>query len=297
MRHMTAEVFDGVAFAAQLEADLRKKLEVFFAKSATQPSVGALTIAAIAFTQDEGSKLYSEVKAEVAARLGIEYKIYEFLFTNPLEEILAKIRQLNANHGVTGIIIQKPRRASYEKNVPAAQADFNAWWRTMVEALAPAKDVDGLTGRGLVPPATCAAVLKIMDLHQFVHPDKALIVGRSDLLGLPLHKKLLELGWPEESVSLVGRQELAALKARPEKLSDFALIVSAVGIPNLIDASEIAPHSFLIDVGEPQADFAASCQQKARFITPVPGGVGPLTVVCLMQNCLVLAEQSQKSVR
>jgi 5,10-methylene-tetrahydrofolate dehydrogenase/methenyl tetrahydrofolate cyclohydrolase len=110
------------------------------------------------------------------------------------------------------------------------------------------------------------------------------------LLGIPLHKKLLELGWPQESVYLVGRRELDELKARPEKLTDFKLIVAATGVPGLITGDEIGEGSVLIDVGEPQGDFDfESCRQKARFITPVPGGVGPMTVICLMKNCLTLA--------
>jgi methylenetetrahydrofolate dehydrogenase (NADP+)/methenyltetrahydrofolate cyclohydrolase len=287
---MTAEIFDGVAMAARLEEDLRNKISVWQSERAAIGASTSLTIAAIAFTQDVGSRIYSDVKAEAAARLGIEYDIHEFRFETPLPEVVVKIQQLNADAGVTGIIVQKPRRVSYEDYISDHSPSFNNWWRTLIEAVDAAKDVDGLTGKGRVVPATCGAVLTIMDLHQFAYPDKALIVGRSDLLGIPLHKKLLELGWGEEEVKLVGRAGLEALRARPEKLKDFTLIVSATGVPKLITGDEVGENSFLIDVGEPQGDFDfESCQKVARFITPVPGGVGPLTVIHLMKNCLELA--------
>jgi methylenetetrahydrofolate dehydrogenase (NADP+)/methenyltetrahydrofolate cyclohydrolase len=298
---MTAEVFDGVAAAARREEDLRKKLEVFFANKREQlaqlppdavsssQQILSLKIAAIAFTQDDGSRIYSEVKAAAALRLGIVYELHEFLFTAPLDEVTAEIEKLNRDDTVTGIIVQKPWRRTYE-NYTDGTVDFAQWWHTLIGALRPEKDVDGLTGRGRVPPATCAAVLSIMDLFQFYSPQKALIIGRSDLLGLPLYKKMQELGWGEK-VQLVGRPELQVLKARPEKLTDFTLIVSATGVHNLITGDEISADAILIDVGEPQSDFEfESCREKARFMTTVPGGVGPLTVISLLENCLELVK-------
>lgn len=172
----------------------------------------------------------------------------------------------------------------------------------------------------MVLPATARAVLSILkDYRINVDPDfsylteKVLIIGQSDLLGRPLYwniKNLMQKGAtvPQNfgescqiavseaqhsnkkcEVKLVGKQGLSELVEHKKSLSDFRVIISATGQKNLINGNLIAPHSILIDVGEPQGDIdLPSCLNKADFITPVPNGVGPMTVISLMANALDL---------
>jgi 5,10-methylene-tetrahydrofolate dehydrogenase/methenyl tetrahydrofolate cyclohydrolase len=286
---MSALVFDGDSFAASLEEELAQEIKLHATETGVVPQ---LKIAAVAFMQDPGSRLYSEVKRTVATRLGIEYDIHSFDFDDDPNQVLELIKQLNQDPSVTGIIIQKPSFRSFlrYKSGNHTQDDFRDWWQAMIMAVLPEKDVDGLTGKAIVTPATCEAVLKIFDAYDFV-PTKLLIIGRSDLVGLPLAAKTKDMGY---EVDLVGKYELKKLKASFKKLKAYSIIVSATGVHRLIMGNEVANGVKIIDVGEPKADFDfKSCFQMASFITPVPGGVGPMTVISLMQNCwyLYLAHQ------
>ncbi len=173
---------------------------------------------------------------------------------------------------------------------------------------------------GMVLPATARAVLSILkDYRANIDPDfsylteNVLIIGQSDLLGKPLYwhiKNLMQHGAtvPQAfgeacqvsvakaqendkkcEVKLVGKQGLEDIIEQRKSLSDFRVIISATGQKNLLRGELIAPHSILIDVGEPQGDIdLQSCLNKADFITPVPNGVGPMTVISLMANALDL---------
>lgn len=173
---------------------------------------------------------------------------------------------------------------------------------------------------GMVLPATARAVLSILkDYRASVDADfsylteNVLIIGRSDLLGKPLYwhiKNLMDHGATIPAtfgaacqvsvaqaqnsdkkceVKLVGKTEFYQLIEQKKSLSDFRVIISATGQKNLLSGELIAPHSVLIDVGEPQGDIdLQSCLNKADFITPVPNGVGPMTVISLMANAVDL---------
>lgn len=172
----------------------------------------------------------------------------------------------------------------------------------------------------MVLPATARAVLSILkDYRANVDKDfsylteKVLIIGQSDLLGRPLYwhiKNLMQKGATVPAqfgeacqlsvsqaqsssnkceVKLVGKQGLEEIIEQKKSLSEFRVIISATGQKNLLDGSMIVDHSILIDVGEPVGDInLSSCLNKADFITPVPNGVGPMTVISLMANALDL---------
>ena len=179
-----------------------------------------------------------------------------------------------------------------------------------MSAINPVKDVDGLAPQtlakiqanswrqaGAVLPATCRAVLLILKHYTRIleleiaekNQLKVAILGRSELLGLPLAAELINQKY---QVSLLGRADINNLIEQKLFLKDFDLIISATGQPGLITGEWLKPESLVIDVGEPRGDVDfKTAATVASWVTPVPGGVGPLTVSCLMENSLDLLER------
>lgn len=331
-------------------ATLVKQKEFALAKKVAdlQKDGKHITVAAVLFTEDAGSVLYTNKKREAAERVGMNYQVYEFSMIDPLEKILQKIQELNNDPTVTGIIIQKPWRSKWQEvtanlsishessdqgklittdksnqfiytpNAPTSFTEdlttikpisFDSWWHTLTSALSESKDVDGLHPNTLesikrntwrkenrVLPATCKAVLEIMELA-FLQTNtprqssKIAIIGKSELLGIPLQAELRNLHF--DSVRMLGRRELKQLTSIAAMLTDFDVIVSSTGQRNLITGDMIKKGTIVIDVGEPQPDVEyISVKDKAGFLTPVPGGVGPMTIVCLLENAVELALNS-----
>lgn len=315
-------IFDGNTFAQEREVLLKEKIEHdFFGKK--------LVIAAILFKEDAGSRLYTRLKSEAAGRVGIEYRAFEFSLSDDVEKIQTKTEELNNDPNMTGIIIQKPWRDTWLKaqdevfhNQVSNQLNpkkferesYSAWWTKLTSRINELKDVDGLhpdtieqikdktwDERGKVLPATCQAVLTILDVAferltqvnglektQEQFSGKYIILGKSDLLGIPLFYELLRQG---RNIEIIASQELEERMASGQKLLDASVIVSATGKKKLITGDMVSHNVVVIDVGEPSPDVDfESVSQKASFITPVPGGVGPMTVISLLENCTKLAE-------
>lgn len=308
-------VFDGMAAAARKEA----KVAVTVPLVTKQPHM-----AAVLFTEDEGSRLYSRLKKETAERVGIKYDLHQFSIKDELNIILETIEKLNNNADITGIIIQKPTKKVWAISLEMEQGSelnqaYNKWWGSLVAAIDPQKDVDGLhpsilpmiqdgtwREQGRVLPATCQAVIDILSSYcgtiinrepEEINPHsslkclenkKIIILGKSDLLGKPLYYYLHFLDY---SVEMIGSEELEQRKELGVSLTDADVIVTATGRQQLVTADMVREGAAIIDVGEPKpdADFEG-LKEKAAFITPVPGGVGPLTVACLMENAVRLID-------
>lgn len=293
-----AQLFDGVGQAELLEDQLRSQVK-------QRRSQDKLKIAAIFFQEDEASWLYTELKSQAAHRVGIEYNSYSFSLKDNDERVKNKIEKLNQDSATTGIIIQKPTRRVWAKfSDEKGKQAFQAWWRSLTSALVLSKDVDGLhpttlkavekgewQQQKLVLPATCQAVLFILNYQKLKQPlsnQRVAIVGDSDLLGRPLFFELKNQGVETVLLDRVGfeRQTQSG-----QHLLDFDIIVSATGRPGLIQGDLVKDGAVVIDAGEPRPDVdQLSVRQKAAFLTPVPGGVGPLTVVFLLSNCLKLVD-------
>ena len=291
--------FDGYAFAQQKETQLKMQVQELAAKG-VQPHV-----AAILFTEDAGSQLYTRLKKEAAERVGIGYSVFSFSMLSPVKTILKQIKELNYDSTITGVIIQKPWRQTWAgvQHNPDKQA-FTDWWVTLVSEIAEKKDVDGLhpatlaavkngtwQSAGRVLPATARAVLEILAValpqNQNLASKKIIILGKSEILGQPLFYELKNQG---AAVEMLGTAELRAREQSGQKLLDADVIISSTGQPNLITGEMIKDGAVVIDVGEPRPDVdAASVASRASFLTPVPGGVGPVTIVSLLANCLTLS--------
>lgn len=302
-------IFNGDQLALELEQNLKEEVKVL-QKKGVQPK-----IAAILFVEDKGSQLYTQLKREAATRVGIEYEVYEFSMTESIDGVEQKILELNDDESVTGIIIQKPWRKIWvevkgiitDKGPKAVRQAFNAWWQLLTSRIDQAKDVDGLhsdtlsavkanTWRqdGKVLPATAQAVMTILnqafsqlniDLTQ-QKQLQILVLGRSDIVGQPV---FYELENQDFKVKMLTRDDVDQRLGSDKKFMDADVIVSATGVNNLISGEMVKEGLIVIDVGEPRPDVDfESMKEKAAFITPVPGGVGPMTVVCLLKSCVEL---------
>lgn len=293
-------IFDGNAQALELEAQLKLRMSEMVAKGKNPP-----TIAAVLFREDSGSQLYTRLKREAAARVGIGYQVNEFSLTDPIEKVTHSVTTLNCDLAITGIIVQKPwRRTWLEANVGKVNSDYDLWWRTVMSTVDPVKDVDGLhpntlaeveagtwQAHGYVLPATCQAVLFALHAAQsqlgITALGKTIIIGRTDLLGIPLAHVLHQRG---HEVELIGSKELVQRMDSGQKLLDAQIVISATGQKHVVTGEMVQSGVVLIDVGEPQPDIdSSSVERVASFLTPVPGGIGPLTVSFLLENALQLS--------
>lgn len=294
-------LFDGYFTAQQREATLAVEV----AKLAEQDIF--IDIRAILFEEDSGSQLYTRLKQEAAHRIGIEYEAIPFSMKTDVSLIVPILEKCNEDRKVTGIIIQKPSKAKWMEVTGKNAEDFQVWWHSLVSKIEIEKDVDGLhpdtlsaikegmwREEGLVMPATAQAVLDILkvakqsdDLEiELDLESKYIVLGKSDILGKPLFYELQNQG---KQVEMIGSKELADRIVSGQKLLDADVIITATGRPGLVTGELVKYGCVVIDVGEPKSDVEqASVREKAAFLTPVPGGVGPMTVMCLLENALRL---------
>jgi methylenetetrahydrofolate dehydrogenase (NADP+)/methenyltetrahydrofolate cyclohydrolase len=294
------DIFDGNALARTKKQALKKRVAVLLAQG-IQPR-----IAAILYTGDAGSELYTDIKQKMAQELGIEYQKHSFSLRDGIEPTLALLKELNADPTVSGIIIQKPTRKSWahENHLEGKPKDikkaYDLWWRLQTTQIAEEKDVDGLHPSILtlisegkleeskrVLPATARAVLEIFKAEKMtLENTKIAILGKSDLLGLPLYFHFLSKNY---DVHNLGRSDVDDRTKKELYLQDFDVVITATGVKSLVTKEMVKDGVVVIDVGEPKGDVDFDeVKHKASFITPVPGGVGPMTVVCLMENCIDL---------
>jgi methylenetetrahydrofolate dehydrogenase (NADP+)/methenyltetrahydrofolate cyclohydrolase len=260
-----------------------------------------LVIAAILFSEDQGSVLYTRLKQEAAERVGIGYQVHTFSMTDDVAQITATLEELNQDQTITGIIIQKPWRQTWARVTGQSDREaFQQWWSQLVSRIDEAKDVDGLHPKtlaavqhhtwqkeGRVLPATAQAVLDILKIsHQLRRDSRIVILGKSDILGKPLFYELSNQGY---QVEMIGSAELSQRMSAGKALLDSDVVISATGRKHLITGGMLQSGVTVIDVGEPFPDVEMqSVKDKAAFITPVPGGVGPMTVVSLLANAVKL---------
>lgn len=254
-----AEIIDGAKIAREIEA----KLII---------PAPAPCLAVIVFKDDRAGELYSRLKSEAAQRLGINFLKLEFNFEER-ERLTQSLKRVSADLKIHGVMIQRPGFGWGQKH-GLKREEFETWWDQLVELIAPAKDVDGLRPDSRFVPATVKAVELI--LRRLQASGKTVVVGSKGLVGRKLAERLRAIGVDIESDSLAGITREADV------------LISATGQPKLIKADMVKPGAVVIDVGWPKgdADFDA-VKAVAGAITPVPGGVGPVTVVCLLENLLL----------
>ncbi len=280
---MSAHIIDGKAIAAGLQQAVKQRVQARLAAGRRAPG-----LAVILLGEGAASQVYVRSKRRACEEAGIRSLAYDLPATTSQHALLALIDELNARADVDGILVQLPLPEHI-------QAD------AVIERINPAKDVDGFhpCNIGLLAlrmprlrPCTPRGVMTLLEHTGVALRGKyAVVVGTSNIVGRPMGLELLLAGC---TVTLCHRftQDLGAHVARAD------IVVAAVGKPGLIQGEWIKPGAIVIDVGINRlpdgtlcgdVEFEAACT-RAGWITPVPGGVGPMTVATLLQNTVDAAE-------
>ena len=282
---MSARILEGKVFAQQFKEDAGRRAEILREKHGVTPGLAVIIVGS-----NPASQVYVRNKHKSCEELGIYSEVIELPEETTKGELIAKIDELNLNKRIHGILVQLP--------LPQQIADCEA---EILNRIDPAKDVDGfhpvnvgrlVTGEpGLVPctPAGCIRMLELADIP--MDGKKAVIIGRSNIVGKPMLHLLLAKN-ATVTICHSHTQDLAAVTKEAD------ILVAAIGKPKFVTADMVKPGATIIDVGinriAPKklvgdVDFEA-VKEVAGAITPVPGGVGLLTVAMLMQNVVKAAE-------
>jgi methylenetetrahydrofolate dehydrogenase (NADP+)/methenyltetrahydrofolate cyclohydrolase len=276
---MTARIIDGKAAAADLRTEIGR--EVAELKAAGKPVPG---LHVVLVGEDPASKVYVASKEKLAAEIGMNSVAHRLPAETTEAALLAKIAELNANDGVDGILVQLP----LPKHIDTGR---------IIDAIDPAKDVDGLHPinagllaggkNGLVPCTPLGCMLLLKQALPSLSGLEAVVIGRSELVGRPVAQLLLQADCTV-TIAHSRTRDLPAVVKRAD------IVVAAVGRPRMVKGDWIKPGATVIDVGinrMPDGKLAgdvdyAEVAQIAGAITPVPGGVGPMTIACLLRNTL-----------
>jgi methylenetetrahydrofolate dehydrogenase (NADP+) / methenyltetrahydrofolate cyclohydrolase len=282
-----AEIIDGAAIARKLNEHTAAK--VFVLKAAG--IVPALAVVLVG--QDPASEVYVRRKVSQCAKVGIVSMQHRLPDTTTQDELLALIDRLNADNAIHGILIQLP----LPEGIDAAG---------VLDRISPAKDVDGFhpvnvgrlsTGSGGLVPCTPLGIMMLLDtVIDDYRGLNVVVIGKSNIVGKPAAMLLLE----REATVTVTHIETLNL---PDIARAADIIVAAAGVPRLVKGYWVRPGAVVIDVGitrltDPDGntrivgDCATDELGHARAVTPVPGGVGPMTIACLLANTVAAAENS-----
>ena len=270
---MPARIIDGKAAAAKLRAEVA-------ARTAALPYRPGLVVVLVG--DNPASTVYVRNKDRAAQDAGIAVRTVRLPATIPAEELMAVIAGLNADDAVDGILVQLP----LPNGIPP---------RPVLEAIDPAKDVDGFhpinvgrlqDGLAVLAPCTPSGVMRLLASHDIpLRGARAVVLGRSAIVGKPMALLLLAAD-ATVTIAHSRTQDLAGECRRAD------VLVAAVGRPEMVRGDWIKPGAAVIDVGVnrlPDGRLAGDCAYDecaavAGAITPVPGGVGPMTIACLLDN-------------
>ena len=281
---MTAEILDGRALGAEIKAELRDEVRKYLQERGRPPGLAIVRVGG-----DAASGMYSKAILRVAEDVGVRASLEELPAETPADELLAMLQYLNLDEATQGILVEMPLPPHLSQQMVA-------------DTVTSEKDIDGISPRsagnlflGLPSflPSTAAAVIEILERTSTPLAGKRVVIlGRSNVVGKPLSMMLLQ-----------KNATVTICHSRTPHLADFTrqadVLVSAVGRANLITAAMVRPGAVVIDVGinalpgggiVGDVDFA-SVREVAGALTPTPGGVGPLTNVLLLKQCVQAAWQ------
>ena len=283
---MSAAIIDGKAFAATIRAQVAQETAAFREKTGIQPGLAVVLVG-----KDPASEVYVRNKGIQAKEAGFNSLEYRLPENTTQAELLTQVAALNADPQVHGILVQLPLPAHLDADA-------------VLNAIAPDKDVDGFhpvnvgrlwTGNPVSVPCTplgCALILK--DRLGDLSGKRAIVIGRSNIVGKPMAALLLAAN----ATVTIAHSRTADLAARCREAD---IVIAAVGKPELVRGDWLKPGATVLDVGINRiADgnktrlvgdvHFASAAEVAGAITPVPGGIGPMTIACLLRNTLACAK-------
>ena len=286
---MTATVLDGKKLAESVRAEVAKGCRAFTEKHGRAPGLEVVLVG-----DDPASQVYTRNKEKAALEVGIRGKLHTLPGATTEAELLALLDRLNHDDTVDGILVQLPlpKQIAEQKVLDAVRAD---------------KDVDGFhpvnagllaSGRPALVPCTPRGAMKLIALaEKDLGGKRAVVIGRSNIVGKPIAQLLLQAN----ATVTIAHSKTSDL---PAVCREADVLVAAVGRAEMVKKDWVKPGAIVIDVGinrVPRADdpsktrlvgdvASAECAEIAGAITPVPGGVGPMTIACLLENTLIAAE-------
>ena len=283
-RPVTATLIDGKALGARVREEV----------AASAAELGHVGLATVLVGDDPASHIYIDLKQKAAQQAGMEARDLKLPADLSEEELLATIAELNADDSVDGLLVQLPLPDHIDEN-------------RIIEAISPAKDVDGIhplnagklyLGRPTLVPGTPLGIMRMLDEYEIpLDGARAVVVGRSAIVGKPMAHLLLQ-----------RNATVTICHSRTQDLErhtlDAEVLVAAVGVAHLISADMVAAGATVIDVGMNReegsrrvlGDVDPSAMEEAAYMTPVPGGVGPMTIAMVLQNTVTAAQNRRASV-
>jgi len=279
-------LIDGKKIAAELREELRKEVVELKAKYNKVPGLTVVLIGDMA-----PSQIYVRNKEKSANEVGLKSEVIRYPETVEEKTVLDKIEELNKNEDISGILVQLPLPKHIDK-------------QKVIETILPGKDVDGFHPMNVgnlssgyessVPCTPLGCYLMIKKIEPNLSGKKAVMIGRSNLNGKPMAQLLLK----ENCTVTITHSKTKDLKA---ECLEADIIVAAVGIPELVKADWVKKDAIVIDVGINKTDKGIvgdvafeEVSKVAKALTPVPGGVGPMTIACLLKNTIECFKRSQK---
>jgi methylenetetrahydrofolate dehydrogenase (NADP+)/methenyltetrahydrofolate cyclohydrolase len=281
---MTATLIDGKALGAKVREEV----------AASVAELGHVGLATVLVGDDPASHIYIDLKQKAAQQAGMEARDLKLPTDLSEDELLATIAELNADDAVDGLLVQLPLPDHIDEN-------------RAIEAISPVKDVDGIhplnagrlyLGRPTLVPGTPLGIMRMLDEYEIpLEGARAVVVGRSAIVGKPMAHLLLQ-----------RNATVTICHSRTQDLQrhtlDAEVLVAAVGRAHLISADMVMAGATVIDVGMNReegsrrvlGDVDPSAMEEAAYMTPVPGGVGPMTIAMVLQNTVTAAQNRRASV-
>ena len=290
----TMQIIDGKATAQQIKAEIAEEVNNIVSKGGKRPHLAAILVG-----HDGGSETYVKNKVLACEACGFKSSLIRFDDTVSEEELLAKVQELNADDDVDGYIVQLPLPRHIDEQKIIMAVDYR-------------KDVDGFhpinVGRMAIglPCFVSATPLGIITLLQRygvkTSGKKCVVLGRSNIVGKPMAQLMMQKQYGDATVT-VCHSHSATLK---EECREADIVIAAIGQPDFVTADMVKPGAIVIDVGTTRVPDATrpsgsrlngdvkydEVAPKCSMITPVPGGVGPMTICSLMKNTLAAAQKT-----
>ena len=279
-------LIDGKKAAAELREELKQEVAELKIKYNKVPGLTVILIGDMA-----PSQIYVRNKEKSANEVGLKSEVIRYADSVEEKTVLEKIEELNKNESISGILVQLPLPKHIDK-------------QKVIETILPGKDVDGFHPMNVgnlssgyessVPCTPLGCYLMIKKIEPNLSGKKAVMIGRSNLNGKPMAQLLLK----ENCTVTITHSKTKDLKA---ECLEADIIVAAVGIPELVKADWVKKDAIVIDVGINKTENGIvgdvafeEVSKVARALTPVPGGVGPMTIACLLKNTIECFKRSQK---